>query len=147
MKVIRINADSVVLGYEDRTTKTFPLSAFNYSPMIGDEVQVYNEDTEPTIVKVDANSQQQGNNGTGSQNVYVNVNQTVAAGKPVNKVAYCIICLLLGGIGIQQFYAGKIGSGIAMLLFCWTGIPAIIALVQLIKALCTKADANGMIYV
>lgn len=115
--------------------------------MVGDEVQVYGDGANTIIAKASQNNQQ-GNNGTGSQNVYVNVAQpATAGGHKVNKVAYCIICLLLGGIGIHSFYAGKIGQGVCMLLFCWTWIPAIIALVQLIKALCTPADANGMIYV
>lgn len=147
MKVIRIDASNAIVGLNDGTTKTYPLSAFNYTPMVGDEVQVYGDGANTIIAKASQNNQQ-GNNGAGSQNVYVNVTQpTTAGGHKVNKVAYCIICLLLGGIGIHSFYAGKIGQGVCMLLFCWTWIPAIIALVQLIKALCTPADANGMIYV
>ena len=147
MKVIRIDASNVIVGCDNGTTKTYPLSAFNYTPMVGDEVQVYGDGANAIIAKASQNNQQ-GNNGAGSQNVYVNVTQpTTAGGHKVNKVAYCIICLLLGGIGIHSFYAGKIGQGVCMLLFCWTWIPAIIALVQLIKALCTPADANGMIYV
>lgn len=150
MKVLRIDATHAVIGYSDGSTKSFPLTAFNFTPLVGDEVQIYSEDSDPVIAKVETGNQnqQQGNNGAGSQNVYVNVTQpTTAGGHKVNKVAYCIICLLLGGIGIHSFYAGKIGQGVCMLLFCWTWIPAIIALVQLIKALCTPADANGMIYV
>lgn len=147
MKVIRIDASNAIVGLNDGTTKTYPLSAFNYTPMVGDEVQVYGDGANTIIAKASQNNQQ-GNNGAGSQNVYVNVAQpATAGGHKVNKVAYCIICLLLGGIGIHSFYAGKIGQGVCMLLFCWTWIPAIIALVQLIKALCTPADANGMIYV
>lgn len=147
MKVIRIDASNAIVGCDNGTTKTYPLSAFNYTPMVGDEVQVYGDGANTIIAKASQNNQQ-GNNGAGSQNVYVNVAQpATAGGHKVNKVAYCIICLLLGGIGIHSFYAGKIGQGVCMLLFCWTWIPAIIALVQLIKALCTPADANGMIYV
>ena len=147
MKVIRIDASNAIVGLNDGTTKTYPLSAFNYTPMVGDEVQVYGDGANTIIAKASQNNQQ-GNNGASSQNVYVNVTQpTTACGHKVNKVAYCIICLLLGGIGIHSFYAGKIGQGVCMLLFCWTWIPAIIALVQLIKALCTPSDANGMIYV
>lgn len=147
MKVIRIDASNAIVGCNDGTTKNYPLSAFNYTPMVGDEVQVYGDGANTIIAKASQNNQQ-GNNGAGSQNVYVNVAQpATAGGHKVNKVAYCIICLLLGGAGIHSLYAGKIGQGVCMLLFCWTGIPVIIALVQLIKALCTPADANGMIYV
>lgn len=71
----------------------------------------------------------------------------VVSGKVVNKVVYCVLTFLLGGIGIHKFYAGKIGTGICFLLFCWTSIPAIIALIDGISALCKHADASGNIIV
>ena len=40
------------------------------------------------------------------------------------------LCLFLGGIGAHHFYLGNTGSGVVFLLFCWTFIPAIIALFQ-----------------
>lgn len=148
MKVLKIDGTNALIGFDDGHTESFALTCFNYTPMVGDVVTIYNKDSNPIIVKAEtANTQQQGNNGAGSQNVYVNVNQTVPNTKPVNKIAYCLICLFFGGLGFHQFLAGKIGSGLLMLFFCWTWIPAIIALIQLIKALCTPADANGMIYV
>ncbi|MCY3809500.1 MAG: TM2 domain-containing protein [Gemmatimonadetes bacterium] len=42
-----------------------------------------------------------------------------------------ILCLLLGGIGAHRFYLGEVGLGVVYLCFCWTFIPAIIALVEL----------------
>lgn len=53
-----------------------------------------------------------------------------------SKVAAGILALLLGGIGVHMFYMGKIGAGILMLLFCWTGIPAIVGFIQGIIYLC-----------
>jgi TM2 domain-containing membrane protein YozV len=56
-----------------------------------------------------------------------------------------VLALLLGGLGIHKFYAGHIGLGILYLLFCWTGIPAVIALVEFILAIIKKPDAHGRI--
>ena len=65
----------------------------------------------------------------------------------VNKVVYCLLAFFLGAVGGHKFYSHRAGAGVCYLLFCWTGIPAIIALVELISALCKKSDANGMILV
>ena len=55
-------------------------------------------------------------------------------GKVVNKIAYGLIAILLGGFGIHRFYAGRIGSGIVYLIFFWTFIPAILGLIEGILA-------------
>lgn len=67
-------------------------------------------------------------------------------GRPVNKVVYCLLALFLGGLGIHKFYAGKTMLGIIYLVFCCTGIPAIVALIEFILALLKPADMNGNIW-
>lgn len=57
-----------------------------------------------------------------------------------NKLAAGILAILLGGIGVHKFYLGKIGIGVIYLLFCWTGIPAIIGLVEGIIILCQSDE-------
>lgn len=47
-----------------------------------------------------------------------------------SKIVAGILAILLGGLGVHKFYLGRIGLGILYLLFCWTYIPAIIALVE-----------------
>jgi len=47
-----------------------------------------------------------------------------------NKIVAGVFALFLGGIGIHKFYLGKNGQGVLYLLFCWTLIPSIIALVE-----------------
>jgi len=64
--------------------------------------------------------------------------------KYVNKIAYGIIAILIGGFGIHRFYAGRIGSGILYLLFCWTGIPSILGLIEGIIALCANTDGDRL---
>lgn len=55
-------------------------------------------------------------------------------------VIYILLALFLGGIGMHDFYAGKTAKGVIKLLFCWTGIPAIIAVFNIIGALLHRND-------
>ena len=57
-----------------------------------------------------------------------------------NKVAAGVLAILLGGLGIHKFYMGEIGLGILYFLFAWTGIPAIIGLVEGIIYLTTSDE-------
>lgn len=54
----------------------------------------------------------------------------------INKTTAGILAILLGGIGVHKFYMGKIGLGIVYIIFCLSGIPAIIGLVEGIVYLC-----------
>ncbi len=58
-----------------------------------------------------------------------------------SKVVAGVLAILLGGLGIHKFYLGQIGKGVLYILFCWTYIPAIIALIEGIMILC-KSDAD-----
>lgn len=53
---------------------------------------------------------------------------------------YLLLALFLGGIGAHDFYVGKPVKGIIKLAFCWTGIPTIISLFNIIGALMNKDD-------
>lgn len=52
-----------------------------------------------------------------------------------SKTTATILCLFLGGFGIHRFYLGQSGIGLLYLLFCWTFIPAILALIDFIRLL------------
>jgi len=43
-----------------------------------------------------------------------------------------ILALFLGGVGAHKFYMGETGMGIFYLLFCWTGIPVLISIIDII---------------
>ena len=43
-----------------------------------------------------------------------------------------VLCLFLGGFGAHRFYLGQAGVGVIYALFCWTFIPAIVALAELL---------------
>lgn len=67
--------------------------------------------------------------------------------KKVRKSVYAILTLLLGTIGVNKFYAGKVKAGILSILFCWTGIPTILSIAEFVTVLTEKADKKGMISV
>ena len=60
---------------------------------------------------------------------------------PPNKVALLLITFLLGGFGGHKFYLRKYLQGVIYLVLFWTGIPAIIALVEFI-IYCFKSEAD-----
>ena len=49
-----------------------------------------------------------------------------------SKAVFVILALFLGGLGIHRMYLGNWGLGILYLVFCWTGIPMIIAVAEAI---------------
>lgn len=55
-------------------------------------------------------------------------------------IVYLLLALFLGGIGAHDFYVGKPVKGLIKLAFCWTGIPTIISLFNIIGALMNKDD-------
>lgn len=58
-----------------------------------------------------------------------------------SKVAAGLLAMFLGGVGVHKFYLGKPLMGLLYLLFCWTGIPAIVGFVEGIIYL-TKSDED-----
>ncbi|MBI5972286.1 TM2 domain-containing protein [Staphylococcus caledonicus] len=63
----------------------------------------------------------------------------------VNKIIYIVLAVFLGGFGVHKFYAGKTMPGILHLVFCWTGIPHIIAIISAILTLFRPANEHGNI--
>ncbi len=57
-----------------------------------------------------------------------------------NKLVAGILAILLGGLGIHEFYLGRTGKGVLMLLLCWTYIPGIIGFIQGIMILCSNDE-------
>ena len=47
-----------------------------------------------------------------------------------DKTTAGVLALLLGGLGAHKFYLGRGLQGVLYLVFCWTFIPAIIALIE-----------------
>lgn len=58
----------------------------------------------------------------------------------LSKAALLLITFFLGGIGGHKFYLGKNWQGFFYLIFCWTSIPGLIALVEFIIYACTSTE-------
>lgn len=58
-----------------------------------------------------------------------------------SKTVAVLLALFLGGLGVHKFYLGRTTAGVLSLVFCWTFIPALVALVDIVLMLCTS-DAD-----
>jgi len=63
-----------------------------------------------------------------------------------SKLTTAILALFLGGIGIHRFYLGQTGKGFFYLLFCWTFIPSVIAVIDFIGFLLMSENKFNMKY-
>ena len=66
--------------------------------------------------------------------------------KGADKTALALLAFFLGGFGAHKFYIGKYGQGIFYILFCWTGIPGLIAFIEFIIYLCTSREEIAQKY-
>jgi len=66
--------------------------------------------------------------------------------KGADKTALALLAFFLGGLGAHKFYLGKTGQGILYILFCWTGIPGLIAFIEFIIYLCTPREEIAQKY-
>ena len=63
-----------------------------------------------------------------------------------NWLTTLLLCIFLGNFGVHRFYAGKIGTGILMLLTCGgCGIWTIVDLIMLIMGNFTDKDGNAIV--
>lgn len=152
-KIIEIDRESevILIGMPDGSVEEIFFDEINFVPHIGDEVELFRAGTRTIVNKIESkpNSLPQGININLNQNQVNNgqMSPVYVSGKIVNKTAYVVLALLLGGIGIHKFYAGRTGSGVLYLLFFWTAIPALIAFIEGIAAACRPADDRGNIVV
>lgn len=77
--------------------------------------------------------------------VVVNMQQPVLP--PKSRVAYVLLAIFLGGLGIHNFYAGRTGCGVAQLLITlmscgWGGIVS--GLWALVEACTVSTDGRGV---
>lgn len=141
-KIIKLTSDEVIVGLPDGGIEKYPISSINYqNPKINDCVEIFKDNEEVIITKKSSTL------GESVINEFNNLGGNNAYGKEVNKLVYVLLAFFVGSFGIHKFYAGKTFLGVIYLLFCWTGIPSIISLIEAIIALFKPADAYGRITV
>lgn len=131
-KVIKVTDDEVFVGTDGGQIVKIEKNKMTWFASVGDEVDVFTSNEETIIVK--------------KENKKSSTIQIVDSKRPVNKLAYVLLALFFGGIGIHKFFAGNTGTGILYLLFCWTLVPGIIAFIEALVACGMQADKNGNIY-
>ena len=153
-KIIKIEKEIVLIGADDGSIQEVRRSDCNFDVSSGDEVEVFSSETKTVVVKKETHQPLNQEDAQKSVNIQISNNYNIPANpiyvtssKAVNKVLYYILAFFLGSIGIHKFYAGKIGTGVLFLLFCWTGIPCIISIFDFIVGLCKSSDVNGRILV
>ena len=57
-----------------------------------------------------------------------------------DRVTASVLAILLGGLGIHHFYMGETALGILDILFCWTGIPSLVAFIDGVVWLCESNE-------
>ena len=59
----------------------------------------------------------------------------IARRRAKSKGGAALLALFLGGVGAHRFYLGQTKVGLAMLLFCWTLLPALVGVVDYFRYL------------
>lgn len=49
-----------------------------------------------------------------------------------NKIAAALLAFFVGGLGVHRFYLGQVGRGFLYLIFFWTFIPSILAIIDFV---------------
>ena len=63
----------------------------------------------------------------------------------VNKYVYAALAFFLGGLGHTDFIENNMVKALLYILFCWTGIPGVIGMIEGVIAFIKTADVQGNI--
>jgi TM2 domain-containing membrane protein YozV len=81
-----------------------------------------------------------------SKRIKERLNPTAKKNNNLNKRTATILCLFLGWLWCHQFYLRNYGRGTLYLIFCWTFIPAIISIYDLIILITTSKSKFDNLY-
>lgn len=126
-KIIKIDGNTVFIGTDNgQIIEAKKEDCGGFMPTVGDEVITYT--TGDKVIVTKTNVQPYSNDS--------NIDEPHV----VNKITYGLLALFLGGFGVHKFYAGYAAQGVLYLLFFWTFIPQIIALIDAITSLIKKGE-------
>ncbi|MGO2101380.1 TM2 domain-containing protein [Vagococcus salmoninarum] len=149
-KIIKLEEEYVVIATQDESIVRARYEWLNFRPQVGDQVEVFEDGDELIVHQATKTSKVDDkiNINIVNENTQHQTNFAYTqAGKVINKWLYILVALFLGGFGIHKFMVGQTGAGVMYLLFCWTGIPALIAFFSAIGAIFKTADINGNIII
>ena len=153
-KIIRIENDLIIIRIiSDNSIIEIHRSNFTFVPNVGDSIEIFKNDDETIVTKMDQESETSNmNEHDDGINIYSNGNMYTDepefnGKKVVNKFMYCILAIFFGGLGLHKFYCRKKEIGLLYLALFWTGIPWAISIIDFIIALTKKADSNGNILI
>ena len=63
-----------------------------------------------------------------------------------SKTTATVLCFFLGSIGVHRFYLGQSGLGFLYLIFSWTFVPAVIAVIDFIVLLLMSEESFNQKY-
>lgn len=95
---------------------------------------------------IDLKISKEKNNTTKKASAVIGKTQSVVKSDEKNRTTAAVLAFLLGGLGVHKFYLGKSGLGIVYLLFCWTFIPAILALIDFVILLTMSDETFAQTY-
>lgn len=160
-RIVKITEGKIIVGTESGGIIEVSRESIDFEPSVGDIVNIFTNGADTIIVKATEqltspeseilkkgiNINIVNENSSNATNNNINQTEMYAGRKTVNKIAYILFAIFLGSLGVHKFYSGKIFLGILYLVFCWTGIPGCIGLIEGIIAAFKTADINGNIVV
>lgn len=66
--------------------------------------------------------------------------QSLSPRPPKSKTTATLFSFFLGGVGAHKFYLGSWGWGILYLVFCWTYIPLVLAIIETVRLITLKEE-------
>lgn len=143
-KILELSTDKTKIRLDDGSIIEVDTDSLDFIPTVGDEVDVFMSYEEIIVNLPDDQSTDKNFNHSNYTDEYI---EDYYYGRRVHKIAYILLALFLGSFGGHKFYSGQIVRGFLYILFSWTFIPTLLAIIAIIQALLKSPDEFGYIYV